>query len=367
MDQVFLNQCPIKGHYASNKDQICLDEECECEIMCLYCRIDHIDNNKNHNIIPINEIAEKIQLLQKPQQIQNNIINQANKILLAIQKQIDMKFIYDLEQTNYFRLYQEIKDLDLTCYQNIIKLNKQTLKQLLVVYKSYEQDIQQELNLDENDKKQIVEMIFQKLNPLKKQNKLFQEFKYNPQQEQIENFIGNLNKQQQSFELQEEIEKLENQIRSKDIQIQEKVEVINSLQQLIQNVSDQNSNYDNEIESYKQTLEEYQKKNKQYLKNIKENNSFIKQLEETNKDLIKTIEKQQQETNDKKSSNNCIKLLNFPLNGKISQKHFDELFSTIQRNFVENLDNEYQKNILQLTSELYSKLEQHYTDLQQPL
>ncbi|KAL4508456.1 hypothetical protein ABPG72_003760 [Tetrahymena utriculariae] len=55
MDLVFVNKCSKKDHHNQERDQICLSEECEGQKMCLYCRIDHSQNHKNHEVIPINK------------------------------------------------------------------------------------------------------------------------------------------------------------------------------------------------------------------------------------------------------------------------------------------------------------------------
>ncbi|KAL4456905.1 hypothetical protein ABPG74_014543 [Tetrahymena malaccensis] len=334
--------------------------------MCLYCRIDHVKTT-NHEVIPIIELAEKIQILQKPSQIEESISDKISLILQGVRKKIIMKLISDIQQTNYFVLFDEIKSLDLSV-QKIISYDSEILVQVLNVLNSYNQEINQDLKIDESVQNEIMKMVVKELCPIK-QNKLFENLKDLSNEIIKENYMNKLVEQQQdqyNGELYEELLKEVQDLNEKNNLLNEDVKC---LQNLISIKDNKIRSLSNEVEALTKQINELKhnqavKEEENFfqiqikkLQNLNQGQDDVQQLDSNKKILLND---QNYQNENKKSKSNKLKI---PQSDKIQLEIFDQFLKLLKNNFSVNMDTEYQQEIVELVKQLSEKLEEFYIEI----
>ncbi|KAL4469449.1 hypothetical protein ABPG74_004702 [Tetrahymena malaccensis] len=225
MDQIYTNGCQLDGHYGMQKDQICMDDSCQYQKMCLYCRIQH---NQNHMIIPIKQLINKVAQMQNPIEIKNRHYNKIVEMFNQIQKKVNIYIDNQLDQTNFFKEYPKFQESNIKLQEaDVLNLNQASMKLLMKILNFYEEDFVKKSFLIEDNKQKIVEALsdlfiqmnnqnFKQENIQKGQDQIFEEI-FNQSQIELEQQYENVEQLQKSNkQLQIQIDQLEKQIKQKD-------------------------------------------------------------------------------------------------------------------------------------------------------
>ncbi|KAL4487898.1 hypothetical protein ABPG72_022758 [Tetrahymena utriculariae] len=225
MDQIYSNSCQLADHYEMQKDQICIEDQCQLQKMCLYCRLSH---NQNHRIIPIKQLVDNLKKIQNSIDIKQKYYTKIIEIFNQIQKQVSIYIDNQLDQTNFFKQYSKFQESKIKLQEIDIQYLDQTSMKLLIKMNSYyEEDIQKKSFLNEDNKQKTVKDItdlfiklnsqnFKQENVEKCEEKIFEELftQAQAQLEQQYEQIQQLSKDKNSLQIQ--IQQLEKQIKEKD-------------------------------------------------------------------------------------------------------------------------------------------------------